>query len=85
MSISRIGQRRQVVIPKDLCEELGLQEGDLVEVKRAKGAVMIKPRKSVDPDDVLTPEEEIIVRRGQKQLKRGQSKSWREIKNALDL
>jgi len=27
MSISKVGQRRQVVIPKEICEDLGLKEG----------------------------------------------------------
>ena len=32
MAISKVGQRRQVVIPKEICEDLGLKEGDFVEV-----------------------------------------------------
>ena len=45
MPISKIGQRRQVVIPKDICDELGLQVGDFVEVRRIKGTVISKPKK----------------------------------------
>lgn len=55
MSISKVGQRRQVVIPKEICEDLGLKEGDFVEVKESKGVVLIKPKKLVDFDDILTP------------------------------
>jgi AbrB family looped-hinge helix DNA binding protein len=55
MPISKLGQRRQVVIPKDICDELGLQEGDFVEVTSAEGKVIIKPKKVVDVDEVLTP------------------------------
>ena len=65
MPISKLGQRRQVVIPKEICDELGLQEGDFVEVSRVEGQVIIKPKKLVDADDVLTPEEEKIVRTGE--------------------
>jgi AbrB family looped-hinge helix DNA binding protein len=83
-TISKIGQRRQVVIPKDVCDELGLQEGDFVEVTREKGSVVIKPKKLVDPDDVLTPEEARLVRKGIQQLKRGKSKPWRQVKDGLD-
>ena len=72
MAISKLGQRRQVVIPKEICDELGLQEGDFVEVKRTKGFVIIKPKRLVDPDDVLTPEEGKRVRRGERQLRRGE-------------
>jgi len=71
-SFCRVGRRRQVVIPKRVCEALGLKEGDFVEVRRAEGAVLIKPQKLVDADDLLTPEEEASVRRGEVQLRRGE-------------
>lgn len=80
MAISKLGQRRQVVIPREVCEELGLQEGDFVEVKAKKGAVVIKPKKLVDPEDTLTPEEEKIVAKGFRQLKRGQYAPWGKLK-----
>ena len=83
MPIGKIGQRRQVVIPKEICEELGLQTGDFVEVTQVKGTVVIKPKKLVDADDILTPEEEAIVRKGERQLRQGKSKSWSEIKDEL--
>ena len=85
MPIGKIGQRRQVVIPKEICEELGLQTGDFVEVKQVKGTVVIKPKKLVEADDVLTPEEEAIVRKGERQLRQGKSKPWSQIKHALAL
>lgn len=71
MGISKLGQRRQVVIPKEICEQLGLREGDFVEVTINKGAVVIRPKTLVDPDDILTSEEEAIVRKGEGQLRRG--------------
>jgi len=85
MAVSRLGQRRQVVIPKEVCEELGLHEGDFVEVTSAQGVVVIKPKKLVDPDDVLTPEEEAIVRKGEAQLKRGRSVAWANLKRQSKL
>ena len=63
MCVSKLGQRRQVVISKDICDELGLREGDFVEVSRVEGLVIIKPKKVVDADDILTSEEEKLVRR----------------------
>ena len=64
MPISKLGQRRQVVIPKDICEALGLEIGDFVEVRQVKGSVVIKPKKLVDADEVLAPSQkaEIDVR-----------------------
>ena len=85
MPVSRLGQRRQVVIPKELCEELGLREGDFVEVTSTHGAVVIKPKKLVDRDDILTPHEEAIVRKGEAQLKRGKPVRWDDLKTRLKL
>ena len=83
MPIGKIGQRRQVVIPKEIFEALGLQTGDFVEVAKVKNTVVIKPKKLVDADDVLTPEEETAVRKGERQLRQGQSKPWSQIKHGL--
>jgi len=83
-SFSRVGKRRQVVIPKRVCEAIGLQEGDFVEVQRAEGAVLIKPKKLVDADDLLTPEEEALVRRGEVQLRRGEYVTLEQLRHELD-
>lgn len=61
MPISKLGQRRQVVIPKEICDELGLHEGDFVEVTSTKGKVIIKPKKVVDADEVLTPAQRAVI------------------------
>lgn len=83
MPIGKIGQRRQVVIPKDICEALGLETGNFVEVTRVNSTVVIKPKKLVDAEDVLTPEEKAIVRKGERQLREGKSRSWSQIKHGL--
>ena len=85
MPISKLGQRRQVVIPKAICDALGLEIGDFVQMQAARGRVVIKPKKLVDADDVLTPEEEKIARRGVRQMKQGASKPWQQIKHEMDL
>ena len=83
--IGRVGQRRQVVIPREIFEKLNMREGDFVAFAAERGGVLMKPKRVVDRDDAttLTAEEAKIVRRGEAQLKRGQSKSWRDVKNAL--
>src|SRR5215475_3924752 len=83
MPIGKIGQRRQVVIPKEIFDALGLHTGDFVEVTQVKRTVVIKPKKLVDADDVLTPEEEAIVKKGERQLRQGKSKPWSQIKHEL--
>lgn len=82
-TISKVGQRRQVVIPKDISEALGLVEGSFVEVSREQGTVVIKPKKLVDSDTFTTAEAR-SVRKGINELQRGKAKPWRQVKNGLD-
>jgi bifunctional DNA-binding transcriptional regulator/antitoxin component of YhaV-PrlF toxin-antitoxin module len=80
--VGRVGQGRQVVIPQEILKTLKLRAGDLVAFAEQKNGVLIKPKRAVDAADTLTPEEAKIVRRGEAQLKRGESKPWRTVKNA---
>jgi AbrB family looped-hinge helix DNA binding protein len=82
-TVSRLGQRRQVVIPKSLCEQMGIREGDFLEVTGRRGEVVIRPKKLVDADDVLTPEEEAMVRKGMEQIRKGQYVTLEELEDAL--
>jgi AbrB family looped-hinge helix DNA binding protein len=74
-----------VVIPKGICNELGIRQGDFVEVTRRKDHVVIRPKKLVDSEDTLTPDEEKAVERGFRQLKRGEYVDWQALKNELGL
>jgi bifunctional DNA-binding transcriptional regulator/antitoxin component of YhaV-PrlF toxin-antitoxin module len=82
--IGRVGQRRQVVIPRDMLETLQIEEGDFVAFSKHANGVLIKPRRLVDPDDVLTPAEARKVRQGMKQIKEGRFKVWGDVKRELD-
>jgi bifunctional DNA-binding transcriptional regulator/antitoxin component of YhaV-PrlF toxin-antitoxin module len=82
--IARVGQGCQVVIPREILDTLKIQKGDLVAITKQWNGVLIRKRdRVVDPDDTLTPAEAKIVRRGEAQLKRGESKPWRAVKHAL--
>jgi AbrB family looped-hinge helix DNA binding protein len=81
--IGRVGQRRQVVIPREMLETLNLREGDFVAFAEKKNGVLITAKRLVDADDTLTPAEAEAVRHGEAQLKRGESKPWRAVKHAL--
>jgi len=48
------------------------------------GAAVLKPR-DVDGDDKLTPEEEKLVHRGEKQLRQGEYILWDDLKKKLKL
>ncbi|MSV28790.1 MAG: AbrB/MazE/SpoVT family DNA-binding domain-containing protein [Bryobacterales bacterium] len=81
----RVGQRRQVVLPKPLCDEIGLVEGDFVEVSAKRGMMLVKPKRLVDADDTLTPAEARKVRSAVKQVREGKARPWSAVKRELDL
>ena len=83
-TVSRIGQRRQVVIPKRAFEALKLQEGDFVEVTVEHGRLAMQPKRLVDVSDILTESEAATVREGEAQLKSGLSKPWRTVRHELE-
>jgi bifunctional DNA-binding transcriptional regulator/antitoxin component of YhaV-PrlF toxin-antitoxin module len=83
--IGRVGQRLQVVIPRKLLETMRLREGDFIAFTRQQGSVLIRPKRLVDDDDVLTPEEARKVRKGLKQIRAGKTIPWSRIKHELDL
>jgi bifunctional DNA-binding transcriptional regulator/antitoxin component of YhaV-PrlF toxin-antitoxin module len=72
-SIGRVGQRRQVVIPREIFENLDMHEGDFVAVEQRGQSVVMKAKKLVDPDDVLTPAEGALVRKAEREMKQGKS------------
>ena len=84
-TLSRIGQRRQVVIPKKIFDALGLKEGDLVEVTSVGGRVSMKPRKLVAADDTLTLAESAQVRHALRQARAGKTRPWNDVKRDLGL
>jgi len=83
-AVSRIGQRRQVVIPKRVFDALKLRAGDFVEVSAEGGRLQMRPKRLVDiGDDALSASDAVKVRRGESEIKAGHSQSWRTVKDEL--
>ena len=82
--IGRVGQRRQVVIPREMAESLNLQEGDFVAFAQKAGGVLIKPRRVVAPDDVLTPEESALVKKADREMREGKFVTLAQLRPDLD-
>jgi len=73
-----------VVIPRHLYEDLDLREGDFVAFARKPDGVLIKPKKVVDPDDVLSKEESARVRRAEREMGQGKYVTLAELRHNLD-
>jgi AbrB family looped-hinge helix DNA binding protein len=83
--IGRVGQRRQVVIPREIFDNLKMREGDFVAISQKNNGVLVKPKRVVDPDDVLTPSEAKRLRQSLKQTRAGKTRPWPQIKHELGL
>src|SRR5215472_4314297 len=81
--VGRVGQRRQVVIPREIFEKLHMREGDFVAFACRKNGVLVKPKRLVDPDDVLTPEEGLLVKRAEREMREGKFISLAQLNHAL--
>ena len=82
--IGRVGQRRQVVIPREMLDTLNIQEGDFVAFAQQKNGVLIQPRRVVDPDDVLTPEQSALVKKAEREMRGGKFVSLAQLRHELD-
>src|ERR1017187_2908862 len=82
--IGRVGQRREVVIPRDLLETLQLREGDFVAFSKQANGVLIRPKRVVDPDDVLTPAESALVKKAEREIRQGKYVTLAQLRHDLD-
>lgn len=83
--IRRVGQRRQVVIPREIFDSLRLRVGDFVAFTKHGNGVLVQPRQAADSDDVLTPAEAKRLRQSLKRTRQGKTRPWAGIKRELGL
>ena len=83
MPTVKIRTNRQVTVPKVIFDDLGLKEGDYVDVSLQGSDIVIRPKRLVDLDDTLSPEEEQLVEQGFRELRQGKSVAWNELKDEL--
>jgi len=81
--IGRVGQRRQVVIPREIFEKLQMQEGDFVAFTQQSNGVLVKLKRVVDPDDVLTRKESALVEKARREMRDGKSITLAQLEHEL--
>lgn len=80
MSIVKIMQRRQVVIPKDLFDSLQLNVGDYLEVKLNEGKLEYVPKELVDRDEwYASPQGKKAIATALREIKTGKSKEFATV------
>jgi bifunctional DNA-binding transcriptional regulator/antitoxin component of YhaV-PrlF toxin-antitoxin module len=58
----RVGQRREVAIPREIFEALKLREGDLVAFAKQGNGFLVKPKRVADRDEHTLAERRAIDR-----------------------
>jgi AbrB family looped-hinge helix DNA binding protein len=82
-AVGRVGQQRQVIIPRKIFENLQMREGDLVAFAQKENGVLIKPKRLVNPDDVLTREEGALVSKARREMREGKYVSLAQLEQNL--
>ena len=67
-----------------MLETLNIREGDFVAFAQKHNGVLIKPRRVVDPDDVLTPEESALVKKAEREMREGKFVTLAQLRHGLD-
>jgi hypothetical protein len=60
-----------------------MREGDLVAFAQKENGVLIKPKRLVDPDDVLTREESALVSKARREMREGKFVSLAQLEHEL--
>jgi len=66
-----VGLRRQLIIPREMLDKLNIREGDFVALQTQANGVLIKPKRAVDPDDILSPEESALIAKARREIRTG--------------
>jgi bifunctional DNA-binding transcriptional regulator/antitoxin component of YhaV-PrlF toxin-antitoxin module len=72
-----------VVIPREIFEKLRMREGDFVAFSPKKDGVLVKPKRVVDSDDVLTREESALVSKARQEMNEGKYVHLTQLEHEL--
>ena len=76
----KLTSQHQITIPKGVCQALGLQGGDRLEIAvTPRMQMLLKPKKLIDADDAAYRLGQEIME-AEKQIKRGETVPWSGIK-----
>lgn len=68
-TLTTVGPKFQVCVPKPVRDALGLKTGDLLEASAERGAVVLRPKQLTDkpiPEAAATPAELRSIKRGRR-------------------
>jgi len=91
MLLTELRKRSQVTIPKEIIKQLGLKEGEKLQMSVEKGKIVIKPVVVIAKDEqwIWTKEMQGTIAEGRKDSRGGKLKAYEDIdlmfkENGLD-
>ncbi len=81
----QVKSKSQITLPQKVRNFLGIQEGDYLEVKIEKNAVILKPKTILDkfPTFELSSQGEIMLQEALNDVKAGRVKKFNNIKDLI--
>ena len=67
-----------------MLKKLQMHEGDFVAFAQKDNGVLVKPKRLVDPDDILTRKESALVKKAEREMRQGKFVTLAELRHDLD-
>ncbi len=86
MALTRVTRNGQVTIPMELRREVGIEEGDLIELRAVGDRIELVPKKLIDKSQAYfwTREWQEGEREAQKDIEEGRLQEFSSIDDLLD-
>lgn len=83
MPLIKVRKSYQITIPADLREQLGLEVGDLIEVKIRNGKLILTPQKDEDDSWFWSEEWQAKEREADEAIRKGDFKEFDNIEDLI--
>ena len=85
MNLIKILRGGQIIMPKKIRDAFSIKEGDVFELLLEKDGILLKPKKIIDKESVLSKKGEILLTNALDELNRGETVgAFSDINDALN-
>jgi AbrB family looped-hinge helix DNA binding protein len=86
MPVVKVGRSRQVVIPKEIWDRLGLEPGDYFEVELEEGRIVFVPKKLMGREELWywSKGGQAEMDRALREIEEGQAKEFDNVDDLID-
>lgn len=86
MPVVKVGRSRQVVIPKEIWDQLDLEAGDYFEVEVEEGRIVFIPKKLLSKEELWywSKEGQAEINQALQEIKQGKAKEFDNVEDLID-